>query len=353
MENNEFIDAKDIETSANSPKNIEYIRAPFPRRVFACFLDAIIFLFVALCCFLGCREIVTKSKTYQAKDNELTTLKVGSGLYSYDANNVLKDTIGILDTAPEHNAQSRKIAAEKEINTFFAFAKERVDEATYKVMMDDYDAFRTNSSMAINGTKMFVEIDGVIVENEELISTASGNGSPIYKEYYEKCYKKFIDDHLQGYLNTKIPGYLDLNKYIVKMLVLAEILPAFLVSFVITYYVPGFIFKRGRSTFGKRLYKVASIGPNCVSPSVLRYTARTGLFLLELILAFPSFGATLLISFTMMAVSKHKQGFPDYMTGINEVRTETNKIYMSIDEADLDNIETHKEAIKFTTKNFD
>ena len=41
MENNEFIDAKDIETSANSPKNIEYIRAPFARRVFACFLDAI------------------------------------------------------------------------------------------------------------------------------------------------------------------------------------------------------------------------------------------------------------------------------------------------------------------------
>ena len=352
MENNEYIDAREIKTSANAPKNVEYFRAPFARRVFACFLDAIIFLFVAVCCFLGFRGIATNSKTYKEKDNELLALKIDSSLYTYDSNNVVKDTISVLDSSPEHNALSRKVVASKTIDKFYEFAKERVDEKTYTVMVEDYNVFRLNSSMKINGQNMFLKNGDLIAENDELIASASGNGSPIYKEYYEKCYKKFIDDHLQGYLNTKIPGYLELNKYIVKTLILAEILPSFFVSFLLIYYLPGFIFRHGRSSFGKRLYKIGSVDGKCLSPTWVRYTAKTSLFLLELLLAIPSFGVTLLISFTMMVVSKNKQGFSDYVTGLTEVKLESNKIYMNYDEADLENINTHREPVKFTTKNF-
>ena len=38
----------------------------------------------------------------------------------------------------------------------------------------------------------------------------------------------------------------------------------------------------------------------------------------------------------MMCVSKNKQGFPDYMLGINEVETGDNKIYNSMDECAVD-----------------
>lgn len=352
MEENEYIEEKKYESSIMTFKNIEYTKAPFARRAFACFLDAIIFLFVFLCCFLLTRKITIDNKNYKKNINELTEIKLASGLYDRDPNNVVTDTITILDKAPEHNPYSRKRAAANAIEKFYTFAKDySSSEEAYSKMVQDYKDFRLDPSMSVDGTPMFVVVDDEIVENEALISTASGKTSNIYKEYYEKCYKAFMDDYLQGCLNTKIPRYLELNKYIVKVLIVAEVLPAFVVSFVVVYYVPGLIFKHGRSSFGKRLYNIASVDANCLSPSLLRYTAKTALFLFELVLAFPSFGATLLISFSMMALSKQKQGFPDYVCQINEVKIENNKIYMSFDEADLDNVQTHKKAIDFKAQN--
>jgi hypothetical protein len=48
-----------------------------------------------------------------------------------------------------------------------------------------------------------------------------------------------------------------------------------------------------------------------------------------------------------MAFSKNKQGFPDYMLGIQEVDTSNNKIYKSLEEISLEQVTKTKKPVDF------
>ena len=69
-------------------------------------------------------------------------------------------------------------------------------------------------------------------------------------------------------------------------------------------------------------------------------------FFLEILLSLVTFGVPLFVSFSLMAFSKKKQTFHDYMLGIEEVDVESSKIYYSKDE-----IFSVKES-KYDVKNF-
>ena len=49
----------------------------------------------------------------------------------------------------------------------------------------------------------------------------------------------------------------------------------------------------------------------------------------------------------MMAFSKNKQGFPDYILGLQEIDTSNNKIYYSYEEIELNDVERHKRPTDF------
>ena len=84
-----------------------------------------------------------------------------------------------------------------------------------------------------------------------------------------------------------------------------------------------------------------------IAPSFWRFTARFAIFFFgELILSLFTFGIPYIISFSIMAFSKDKQGFPDYMLRLHEVDTSKANIYMDYVEAELKN-ELHGEAIDF------
>ena len=219
-------------------------------------------------------------------------------------------------------------------------------------MKDDYKSFLLNCK-SDEGINLFINDGGDVVENPDYITTGSGTASPVFKNYYENAYKPYINEHLQNYLVTAIPGYLNLNKYIFNVLLFAEILPSFVIGLILTYFVPTLIFSRGRMTFGKKIYRIGLLDDRCLSPSLLRTLARFGVIVLEFALAIPTFCVSFLISFSMMAFSKSKQSVPDYVAGVNEILILENKIYKNFNELDLDNIDVHKEPVKFTTKNFD
>ena len=103
-------------------------------------------------------------------------------------------------------------------------------------------------------------------------------------------------------------------------------------------------------TLGKALYHIGLIDDRMLSPSFGRFTARFAIFFFgELILSLFSFGIPYIVSFTMMAFSKRKQGFPDYMLHLYEIDTTKANIYMDYVEAELKN-ELHGEAIDFRMK---
>ena len=62
-----------------------------------------------------------------------------------------------------------------------------------------------------------------------------------------------------------------------------------------------------------------------------------------------SFGLPYIVSFSIMVFSKKKQGFPDYMLGLQEIDTSKSKIYNSMEEIQLDQITPHRKPVDFTS----
>ena len=111
--------------------------------------------------------------------------------------------------------------------------------------------------------------------------------------------------------------------------------------------MPPLFFKRGRKTLGKALYHIGLVDDRVLSPTFWRFSARFLIFLFaELLLSLFTLGIPYIISFSLMAFSKKRQGFPDYMLHLYEIDTSKANIYMDYVEAELKN-ELHGDAIDF------
>ena len=133
------------------------------------------------------------------------------------------------------------------------------------------------------------------------------------------------------------------------ILIFGEILPAYCLSGILIYLLPTFIFRRGRKTFGKAIYHIGVVDSRVLNCSLPRSLAKFSIFYFgELILSLFSFGLPFLVSFSIMVFSKKKQGFPDYMLGLEEVDTSEMKIFNDLVEIKLNEITPHKKAVDFT-----
>ena len=346
----------DQQVAGSSPKtDIVYFRPPFYQRVLANLIDALIMIFVFLSVFLGVREIVKNTPNYKAKQQQLSEIRLNSGVYEYDDNNVLRDIITVLNSDKGQTAKSRSVRAKKAIEQFLTYASEVASEEDYKYIVNDYRSFRLDESLKIQNIPMFiVDENDEVVENPELVEGIESVSSNIYTTYYEKAYKVYIDNKVQAFLTTSIPHYKEIISYQTNMLLWVELLGSYCVAGLIAYLPPYFIFKRGRKTFGKAIYGIGLVDRDCLSPKIGRSLARFSIFYFgELILSVFSFGLPFILSFSLMAFSKNKQGFPDYMLGLQEVDAKRTKIYFNFQEVELDNTSTYKKPVDFRTRNYD
>ena len=356
-----YILEEDSFQAPTDKEEIIYYRPKFHRRVLANLLDAILLIFLTAGLFLLNRFIVSQTPTYKRNMETLEEIKLDSGLFREESGNRLTDVISYLNSDTNYNTEAKKNEASASIDKFLAYAKEKCSEEDYAKIVKDYDDFRLASSMTyvnsespLSGTALFVKnSDGVIVENSVFFE--SGAYAPsIYSYYYTNAYSPYIDNHCQAFLTTTIPQYYDLTKYFALMLIFADALPAYLLSGILVYYIPMICFTRGRTTLGKALYRVGLVDRRVLSPRFGRITARFAIFFFgELCLSLVTFGLPFILSFSLMAFSKNKQGFPDYMLGLTEIDMYRTKIYKSFDEADLDKVNSHKKPVDFRMKNFD
>ena len=110
MEENVNEIVSDGAIAKTSPKiDISYYRPKLIHRVLANVIDILIFAFVFVSSFLGVRELIKINPTYQAKSQELIQIRVDSGLYEYDDDNILRDIVSVLNYDKGQTAKSSKI----------------------------------------------------------------------------------------------------------------------------------------------------------------------------------------------------------------------------------------------------
>ncbi len=327
--------------ATSAPKyEIHYLKPMFHRRVFANLVDIIIFGFAFVGLFLGLRAIVTHHPSYVAKEEEFVGMMLDSGLYkTLDGRQV--DVVSYYATKQtDYTGTQKKKGAIEAIDTFYAFASSRVEAVTYQNMLLSYDEYRLQSTLVYEGITYFVKSGEDIIENP----LCAAND----ETYFSSAYAPFIDNYLQSYLVSRIPGYHDLARFESRCLIWIELAPSYLIAGLLVYVIPPLCFRRSRYTLGKALYRIGLADSRLLSVTYPRILARIAIFYFaELVLSLFTFGVPYLISFSLMAFSKNKQGFPDYILGLNEVDLSKEKLYKSYDEIRLQGVSGAKEPIDF------
>ncbi len=336
-----------VEIGPNEKIDIEYKNPKFWHRCVANVIDFLIALVLFFVLFISCRGIVGATGTYKENMNELETAQVESGLYIDDSDWGIIDTIKYLNRV-DYGGYQRMTYAEDKLEQFFNYCDEKCSSEDAERIRLSYDEARLDPIFTDEyGNKYFYrDDDGEIVINMTAYDHVGAQG------YFDDFYTYYFDEVAQGYLVVAVPNYYELTKYQSNMLIWAEIAPAFLVTGILVYYVPTLIFKRGRKTIGKLAYHIGLVDKRLLNPSWKKSLARFLIFyFVEWILSVFTFGIPLIISFSMMAFSRNKQGFPDYMLQLVEVDTLENNIYNNYDDIKVELVRKNKKPVNFRNRN--
>ncbi len=332
--------------------NIEYVQPKFWHRVLANFVDIFIFLIMLIAMFFSTRGIVQSTPNYQANYNFILDSQLSSGLY-VKYNNNMQDIIYFCDQnigvfGGEFEVQEEPYGKNgycvKAIDTFMKYINEKCDINTYNELVQYYDDFRLNT--LYNGVHYFI-----VDSNDQIIPNPDFALASNHQYYYQYIYTPMIEKYCFSFFTTHVEDYYNALKIDSNYLIYLELPVAYFLAAFLTYFVPPLFFRRGRMTLGKALYHIGLIDRKRVlSPTFARFLARFAIFFFgELVLSLFSFGVPFIISTSMMAFSKNRQGFPDYMLNLQEVDTSNNRIYLDYVDATLKD-EPHKKATSFRMK---
>ena len=328
----------------NEKIEIVYSRPPLHRRMFASLLDLIIFVAIGFLLFLAARAVVYSLPYHNECMNTIETFRKDSGIYEkYNNEYVLLPSY--LNTNLDLSSQTKMERCEGGIDKFINFSAASNYGGSIELqdlVVKDYEEFRL--SLSYNGHPYFIKDSnsGELIKNSIVLEAIK------YEGYYNDCYSVYIISHADSILGSKFAPYYYANQFLNRMLLLVEIPIGFLLSGIITYMVPPLIFKRGHKTLGKLTYHIGVVGPDYLNLSTKRFLFRFLLFYFsELILSVFTFAIPAIISFTMMAFTKNKQSFHDYMLDYQEVETYNNKSYLSYEEIRVDQVQSNKKPVDF------
>lgn len=338
------------EEKTQEPAQVVYTQPTLFRRVMANLLDLLIFVFLTVALLFAARAIVNNTPAHIAQLNKVNQTRLDSCLYVENKSGTQITIIQYLDDSGEIATEFKRMdlarqhieGNDAEIVGFLNFCKDpnygNMD--IYTTVSNKYDEFRLQEKYKLLDEPYFIkDTDNKVVVNP--------NCTADNKSYYQ-VYKSFINDYCMGVLASAFPSYRDSLRSLSIDLFAIEIPVSYAIAGIIVYLVPTLIFRRGHKTIGKLAYKIGVVGKDCLNISAGKAIARFAIFFFAiLLLSLVTFAIPMIISFTMMAFSKKKQSFQDYMLGLYEVDTSNTKIYYDLEEAAIDQLPTNKKAVEF------
>lgn len=345
------LEDKNVEVVEENDKSlkVEYETPRLHRRVLANLIDAMIFILLFITLFIPTNAIAKVTPSYKAADNLIAMTREECGLYVYVESTKTWFLYPTYYDNYEDGASDyvKVTACEKSIDDFHTYLQSKYESGDitlldYNTAIEDYDSYRLG--LVYHNKPYFIEVDGEIIKN----NGEDGCGASL-SDYYKNVYHIYILQNCSGFLVTYFPNYYNALRLQSNVLFFAEIPIAYSLAGILVYFVPPLIFKRGYKTIGKLAYRVGLIDTKTVLvPSFGKWIARFFIFFIaELILSLFTFGIPFIISFTMMVVTKKKQGFPDYMLGLMEVDTDKANLYFSRYEASVLSLEGRKKGVRF------
>jgi uncharacterized RDD family membrane protein YckC len=321
--------------------HIDYKKPVLSKRVFARILDMLFFIAAAVLLFSATKAIVNSTPYYQECQTRVNKTRVDSGLYIYISSDDRYEEIvtyyNSLQPAPTPGTIMSHY--EDAIDTFISFSKTNNEEFAIEEQQK-YDNYRLN--LQKDGVSLFVKNDQEEIVRNDAFQVEGGT----YAYYNSNCYEPFIRDQLTSDLVVAFPQYYKDLRFISMSITFIDLPVGVILGALLIYYIPPLIFRRSRQTFGMLIYHIGRTNQQLLHLSFGRYTAYSAIFIFGiLILAFATFGITLIANVLMMTLSKNKQDFGEYLLQIFYVDITNEQIYYNLQEV-ADNYQSNKKISK-------
>lgn len=332
--------------------HIQYVQARTYKKVFAKIIDLLLLAVLGILFFVATRATVQAFPGYQKIQERVNTTLEDSGIY-------IRDGGELVDAVDYYNNKKGDLSSsalmneiEGVINKFYSYVDSLVDEGEieetdYQKMLSDYDDFR--EQITYSETHLFIRDGDILIKNPDF-----SRGEETYTIYVENVYIPFIDSHLRGYLLSYFPQYLKDTDFMSKMILLVELPIAVFLSAILVYLVPPLIFRRNRQTIGRLIYKIGLVNNDLFAVPLKKFLVYVSIVIvLEIALSFLTLAIPLIISISMMAFSKRKQDFAEYMVQIQQVDISKEKIYRNKEELEVAHLKLNRTPVQFKNITFD
>lgn len=157
-----------------------------------------------------------------------------------------------------------------------------------------------------------------------IIEKSSASKSALYDFYTKVMAEKAIKYVINN------DAYVSATKTISLSFIFVILLVPIVLSVLIFEFMFPLIFKRGRKTLGKLIFKLSVVDVRGLSCSFWRFLGRFSIFFfLEVLVGIVSFAIPLFVSFSMMVFTKTNQSFHDYICNTYVVEAPMSSICMT------------------------
>ncbi len=299
---------------------VSYYRPTLTRRLFSRIVDGFLVCLLSLICFVSINSIYSSIPKYNEVRNNLDEIRLNSSLYTKKTDDTIINVSTFIYQDKKMSDSKKEEYLLLHLDNFFNYLK-NYNEKSYLKAKNSYDEFRLKDSLKYNNCPLFIKDD----QNNIIKNTAYS--IPI-SSYIESCYTVFIDTYGNGFLSSEIKEYYEGTRYIQVLTFYINIPVSVFISSLIVFFIPPFIFKKGRKTIGMLIYNIGFVNSSLYNLTIKQYLLKfVTFYFLEFILSIFTFGIPLFISLTMMLVTKKKQNFNEYILNIQEVSTKDSSIY--------------------------
>lgn len=281
--------------------------------------------------FFSIVDISTRELPYRKElSNKREEIQLRSGLYA-EANVTIYEYV-------ENNENSfpsyrdKKDYLSKKLDTFYVDFLSTDSQA-----LIEYNNRRLNATY--EGTSLFV------LNNKFKVSEADVNPSYLYDFYVDE-----IKNHAMSYLYQN-EDYADATR-LMMVNTIVEVAIGLVLGLMLFYlFFPLLIFKRGRQTLGRKLLRIGLISSKALNVKKGKYWLRfLFIVLFYYVLDFVGFLIPLIVSMSMLFLSKRRESLIDYLLSQYMVDVTYDTIYL--DYADYLDAQKAKENALLENKDF-
>ena len=297
----------------NETEEVEYSKAKLYKRWFSSIIDLMLMLLVGLIFFALSSFISTKFPSYISMVNERNEIQQKTSIYDSNGDLIILSVEKSSDTYDQ-----KKTTLNNVIEEFYN------DSTIFNSDVSYYSSYQDRKKEAKNnsGYNLFKldESTNTYVEKNDILA----------EDYYNFYYKE-ISNYLVNDLSLN-SRYKEITNTIVRISIICLVI-GMTISFLIFFLLIPLLLKRGHQTIGMYLFKISYISVDALNLTYKQFFIRVLLeFLIGYVLSIFTFGVPLIVSITMMQLSKSGQDFFDYVTNTYVVDSSKKDVYLDYSE---------------------